>query len=172
MIMGKVKKLAYKRRLRRIQKKKKRIKAAEEAQSLSKKVCCSGSSPCQSDDEHAYEHLCAPPTDHYVFSSFGSPGSPPSSPFSCLDDDDKEGTNNGENERVSLALYTDLEYKLQQTDRELHHCRQKLRQNEITMQKTEAECQRKIRSIRSFWRDKIYYEKARGGKILKMALQS
>lgn len=64
-----------------------------------------------------------------------------------------------------------LETELAEAFRETRRCRRQLKLDEKRMERVEIECQRKICSIRSFWKDKIYRETTRAGKIVKMAMQ-
>lgn len=57
------------------------------------------------------------------------------------------------------------------TEQMTYYCKQLKKQEEMVLL-MEEECQRKIRSIRSFWKDKIYKEGTRGGKMLKIAMKS
>ena len=61
--------------------------------------------------------------------------------------------------------------ELEHTAKEADFYRKQLKKQEKTMINLEKECERKIHSIRNFWKHKIYEEGSRGGKILKMAMQ-
>ena len=86
--------------------------------------------------------------------SFGSPGSPPPTPESS--------PSPPESVTYQTSAPQKLHKKLKQTT--IHYQKQ--------LKKQEEECKRKIKSIRSFWKDKIYNEGTRGGRILKLAMKS
>lgn len=123
-------------------------------------------------------------------SSFGSPGSPPSSPFSSgisADEVDCSHTPSGPSLGLPSSLplpssdqrvdegknktITDLQSRLRQANELIHSHKQEILRNEKIMQLMGAECRRRICAIRTFWKDQIYNECARPGKIVKRALQ-
>ena len=67
--------------------------------------------------------------------------------------------------------YMKLETKLAEAFREAKKSKKQLKLDEKRMERVELECQRKINSIRSFWKDKIYRETTRAGKIVKVGMQ-
>lgn len=163
--MGKVKKVTYKRKLRHIQKTKKRLKAAEE-RSLNPKSA--NAAPKESNlfcqlPKSPRKSTPQPDNSDIELSASRSLAS---SSLSSLDKYQVQ------EEKVSSTMHADLQFQLEQANRELYFYEQKLKQNEMEMQIREAECKRKVRSIRNFWRDKIYLEGTRGGRILKNSLQN
>ena len=55
------------------------------------------------------------------------------------------------------------------TSQETFHYKQKSKLQQQEMQKLEEECVRKVAAVRYFWRDKIFNESSRSGKIVKKA---
>ena len=62
------------------------------------------------------------------------------------------------------------EYK--KLDAELKLATGRMMEQERTIRTMRKECQRKICAVRHFWKDKIYNERTRGGKILKLSMQN
>ncbi len=58
-----------------------------------------------------------------------------------------------------------------QTLKEVQGYQKEVKRNEKKLEGVEIECQRRIRSVRSFWKDKIYRETTRTGRIVKYAMQ-
>ena len=131
-------------------------------------------------------------TDYQIDTSdwtFGSPGSPPSSPIEY----DAEQSVNQSPERshnmndpgVSSSKMDENEvetssssesYQLKQSLNEMtrYAYRLKTELKEVKKERTEIlkEANREIISIQTVWRDIIYYERSRAGKILKTAMQT
>ena len=68
-------------------------------------------------------------------------------------------------------LQEDLTARLKQRTELLYQYSKKLKQAEAETELVTEECKRKIRSVRAFWKEKIYSEGSRSGKILKKAMQ-
>lgn len=173
--MGRVKNPAYKRKLRRLQKIKKRRRLAsgseaktsltrpspETAASHEEKGECAHqtenedspgvSAPLQS-DPNIEQDVCSD-----FSSSFGSPGSPPPTPsssessYAYAEQIENPGMDEREDERESnVREIASLENRLHDTSKLLNFHRRKLLQNEKLMELREEECQRRIHNIRSF----------------------
>ena len=136
-------------------------------------------------------------------STFGSPGTPPSTPVSDKTQDNQHKVqssgdmslaklcphlfdNNYYRESVDKAdddmLHQIEEYSpnhrcealkelfLERT-KSLHYYRERVDELQLEMDDKSIECRRKIRSIRNFWKDRIYHEQSRSGTLLKNALR-
>ena len=68
-----------------------------------------------------------------------------------------------------LSKEEKLEQALLERTESLHFCSHKLQQQKKEIEKIKAECQQKIVSVREFWRDKIFNESSRAGRIVKRA---
>ena len=139
--MGKSK--AYKRRLRKAQKKKKRLqKKAKTVIEVDQPIDAVVNSDTES------------------FSSFGSPGSPPPTPSS---------NESSPSLKPSSPSYskppTRIDDRPMMNDRMEHVMQEKI----LAIKK---ECRRNVSAVRQFWRDKIYNEGTRGGRILKLSMQN
>ena len=139
--------------------------------------------------------VTTPPSE----SSFGSPpssppstspSSPPSTPLNLLPMLDHEpcfgvvteGTNlvsnlgrhpdlhKTTNESVPYEKYSALKVFATEQARSICNLKDELKSQQVTIKDTVLECNRKIKSIRGFWRDKLFYDQARGGTIVKNAL--
>ena len=67
--------------------------------------------------------------------------------------------------RVYLIIYTIIIIEVL-----LAQGRKKIKEQESEIDKVIQEAQRKVVSVRTFWRDKIYQEQSRAGKIVKRAV--
>ena len=63
-----------------------------------------------------------------------------------------------------------LQELFQQRTESMHYYKEKVDQCQQEKNSIMNECRRKVREIRSFWRDKLYNENSRSGSILKNAL--
>ena len=75
----------------------------------------------------------------------------------------------GSSTTVSSEDHAQLKKMLEKRTRQVYYYRNKL---EEEVEILSEECERKIKSIREFWKGKIYYEGTRSGKILKKSMQS
>ena len=101
--------------------------------------------------------------------SFGSPGSPPSSPLS-LSLSPVSSPLLQPSKVLEMSNRKRYNQLADTTKEVAFYCKQ-LKKQEKTMNNLEKECNRKIHSIRNIWKHKIYEEGTRGGKILEMAMQ-
>ena len=67
---------------------------------------------------------------------------------------------------------TQLEKELQYSFQDIRYYRRRLKEEKRKGDQMFKECVLKIARVRSFWKDKIYNEGTRGGKIVKTAMQS
>lgn len=209
-MMGKIRTIQSKRRQRRKQalrkkiEKKKRSKDSHSSQS-SATMAAHGSGlsqECVSDVKDS-------PTrnEEVLSSSYGSPGSPPSTPSSYIsrdenivhDDDLGEDPNLSHGDDTKTFLDSDnyreavnlqdadmldeirkrsLNYQCQklkhlflERTKVLHRCREQVDDLQVEKEVMSRECDRRVKEVRKFWREKIYNENSRSGKILKAALQ-
>lgn len=220
--MGKVKSLAAKRRQRRRQKLAKITKAKgnQKLRSVGEKTSPSCEIAADGEDivhqvsdsdimkEHTPDPVASPfrVSDDTESSSFGSPGSPPSSPFSILEEIKKHfGDSCSSSEGGSIGVDADIlddnyyresvdgrdqdlieelkTYPLQyqcetfirlflSRTQTLHRCRERIDSLQLKINDMSKESERKVQSIREFWRDAVYSERTRSGTILKNALLS
>ena len=75
-------------------------------------------------------------------------------------------------DRVTQKEYEKLQSEFYQANRDMRYYRNKAKEEEKRADAVEKECQRGIVSVRSFWRDKIYREGCRSGKILTISMQN
>ena len=135
-----------------------------------------------------HRRVTPPPSE----SSFGSPpSSPPSTPLHshpmsdhepCFGQATSEGADlvsnpgrhpnlqKNKNEPVLYGKYLALKVFATEQARLICNMKDEFKSQQVTIEDTVLECNRKIKSIRSFWRDKLFYEQARGGTIVKNAL--
>lgn len=177
---------AYKRKLRRLQKAKKR----RLARAVTYQPESADSQPKL--DKMSSESSFETSTNGTLSFAFGSPGSPPPTPPSSIGqtksfpnedsradqvvDVHKLGIKIVEDSsradqvlcvqkpRIQAKVVTDLKNKLSQANKLIHLYEWK--QDII-----EEECRRQVSSVRSFWKDMIYHELSRGGKMVKKSMQ-
>ena len=117
--------------------------------------------------------------------SFGSPGSPPSSVSDSSNEDNSptpvkntqpmggRAIESKEVGTVSMSLAEkceNLEVLLEATTKYAHSLEDKVKIQDSQMKAIRHEAKRKVSSVRCFWRDKIYREQTRSGKILKRSM--
>ena len=71
-----------------------------------------------------------------------------------------------ENEGVS-----EYKLKLKEAVKYARQCESEVKALKEDLHRLDGDCRKKIRNVRYFWKDKIYGEGARSGKILKAAMQ-
>lgn len=72
---------------------------------------------------------------------------------------------------VSWEQYERVQLQLHEASRDIRCYKRAVKEEKKRAIAVEKECQRRVKSVRSFWRDKIYREGCRTGKILKLAMQ-
>lgn len=122
------------------------------------------------------------------FSSFGRPGSPPPSPKQnsvlegsktppnifddfqeCLEEQDRELLSRLK-QRPILEQCEALEELFKGRTETMHYYRDKVDEQQREMDDMLKDYKRKVRDVTTMWRDKIYNEHTRAGKIFKNAL--
>lgn len=73
--------------------------------------------------------------------------------------------------KPSSSSSQDLCDILKRRKEQVYYYREKLRVLESKMDIVSEECEQRIRMVRHFWREKIYLEGSRPGKILKISMQ-
>lgn len=116
------------------------------------------------------------------FSSFGSPGTPPldsaydfeisespNSPYPSLTSDLESVTNvaiSGDNYKSVT-----LEEELHEAREKMQYYSQKVKEQEHAIEDLREHFIETVHRVRDFWKNKIYLEGCRSGKILKMSMQ-
>ena len=162
----------YKRRLRRLQKKKKRQKC-KTILTLTSDVQQQGSEVATFDDINVNSNHCfscveenetqRSPKSTYV--EAGTSTDPSDVP--C-----HSGCNAREDLKTVKLKYVNMKASFAQTLQEVDKLKKKEKRHEKRLECVEIECQRRINSVRSFWKDKIYGETTRTGRIVKYAMQN
>lgn len=157
----------YKRRLRRNQKLKKKRKA------WVKKLTLNDSCPTEAQDESNTKFEAGHPTNielHEGRSNTDIPGSGTSIEF-------PESRSNIElpselPRNPEIKENSELRKELRMASKHIEYYRNKIKRQEEIIDVMEEGCVERIRSVRHFWKDKIYKEGTRAGKILKRAMQN
>lgn len=68
--------------------------------------------------------------------------------------------------------YVKLEKKLEKTIQEVYHYRRKYKEEEQRGEEMREEFRQRIILVREFWRNKIYLESTRAGRMVKMCMQN
>lgn len=63
-----------------------------------------------------------------------------------------------------------LKRLLEERTKSMHCYKEQLDEKTIEVNETVKECNRRIKEVRAFWKDKIYDGKTRSGRILKSSL--
>ena len=103
------------------------------------------------------------------FSSFGSPGSPPPTPTS--ESDIETGKEIVETSHSCMHQCSPLQDKLHDVTERMQLYYKKVQEQETRIEDLQANTQTRVNSVRNFWKNKIYLEGSRFGKIVKMSMQ-
>ena len=162
-----------KRRLRRLQKLKKRNRFRHTLASES-----SSTRPADEMSESTHDpELTRTPSDlSSDDDSFGSPGSLPPSPVPSEPDPPSLDTVHVHRQGIKdQCTIRTLEEKLYQSGQKVNYYRNEVKQQEDkyirTLHRKEKDCTQRVRYVTHFWCEKIYRERTRSGKILKAAMQ-
>lgn len=165
--MGKTRTLASKRRQRKRQKKKKLLNKHQpitEAPRLSSDTLMGWSDALYIDTDDDY---------------FGSPGSPPPTPSDMSSESSPTSPHDhdtaGEENMISQVKQLQEKCKsyevlLAKKNESENYFKRKLENQKSQMEDVILEAKRKVISVRTFWRDKIFREQSRAGFIIKRAV--
>ena len=132
---------SYKRRLRRLQKKRKRIKSKESEGCVNSKPAIANSTT----NIESNKEVIITAGDTIV---------------------NIEEAEEGEGSRSSL----NYKKKFKEAVQYAKLCESQIKNLETDMLRLEGDCEKKIRNVRYFWKDMIYGEGTRPGRILKAAM--
>ena len=169
-IMSKKRTVASKKKQRRRQKKKKRLSRKQKPTVKSSYIL---TDVCRNTDRTATPQYEVPLD--IESDSFGSPGSPPSTPSDMEIMSHPSPPHREEYNIIAEVNHLQQKCKsykalLVKRENSEHNLRKKLKDQQSQMEDIISEAKREVGSIRTFWRDQIFREQTRAGVIVKRAI--